>query len=77
MLNSGTSAAVKLGSFLSNHAELLSAKGEAPIVWFSTAAFANQRLTESLRFGMLEIGEHMETFLDKKDHTAEVIQENK
>lgn len=72
LLNSGSPTAAKLASFLLNHTELLSTKGEAPLVWFSTVAFTNQRLTESLRFGMLEIGEHMETFLDKKDHATEV-----
>lgn len=68
----GSSASTQLGYHLSSHAELLSSKAEPPLIWFSIAIFANQRLNESLRFGMLEIQEHLETFLDKKDHATEV-----
>lgn len=72
MLNNGGTASNQLGSHLSSHAELLSTKGEPPLVWFSTTVFGNQRLNETLRFGMLEIQEHLETFLDRKDHATEV-----
>lgn len=68
----GSPASTQLGYHLSSHAELLSSKAEPPLIWFSIAIFANQRLNESLRFGMLEIQEHLETFLDKKDHATEV-----
>lgn len=74
LLNGSTSASAQLGSHLSSHAELLSSKAEPPLVWFTTSIFANQRLSESLRFGMLEIQEHLETFLDRKDHATEVLQ---
>jgi hypothetical protein len=61
-----------LGSRLLVVAELLSAQAEPPHVWISANAVTSPRLTEALRFGMLEIQEHWETFLDRKDHTAEV-----
>lgn len=72
LLCNGSPASTQLGYHLSSHAELLSSKAEPPLIWFSIAIFANQRLNESLRFGMLEIQEHLETFLDKKDHATEV-----
>lgn len=72
LLCNGNPASTQLGYHLSSHAELLSSKAEPPLIWFSIAIFANQRLNESLRFGMLEIQEHLETFLDKKDHATEV-----
>lgn len=71
LLSNGSSASTQLGYHLSNHAELLSSKAEPPLIWFSIGIFANQRLNESLRFGMLEIQEHLETFLDKKDRSCD------
>jgi len=72
LLSNGSSASAHLGCYLSGHAELLSSKAEPPLVWFSVTIFANQRLNETLRFGMLEVQEHLETFLDRKDHATEV-----
>lgn len=72
LLCNGSSASAHLGCHLSGHAELLSSKAEPPLVWFSVTIFANQRLNETLRFGMLEVQEHLETFLDRKDHATEV-----
>lgn len=72
LLNNGSTASAHLGCNLAGHAELLSSKAEPPLVWFSVAIFANQRLNETLRFGMLEVQEHLETFLDRKDHATEV-----
>lgn len=74
LLCNGSPASTQLGYHLSSHAELLSSKAEPPLIWFSIAIFANQRLNESLRFGMLEIQEHLETFLDKKDHATECLE---
>lgn len=64
--------ATLLGSRLILVTELLSAQAEPPRVWISGNAVTSSRLTEALRFGMLEIQEHWETFLDRKDHTVEV-----
>lgn len=36
-------------------------------IWFNSTAFNNARLTETLRYGMLEVQEHLETFCDKKN----------
>lgn len=36
-------------------------------IWFNSSNLNNTRLTESLRYGMLEVQEHLETFCDKKD----------
>ncbi|KAK0097546.1 hypothetical protein PV326_001186 [Microctonus aethiopoides] len=74
LLTNGSTAASQLATQLSGHAELLSLKAEPPLVWFSTSVFTNQRLSESLRFGMLEIQEHLETFLEKKDHATECLE---
>lgn len=74
LLTNGSTAASQLASHLSSHAELLSSKSEPPLVWFSTTIFANQRLNETLRFGMLEVQEHLETFLEKKDHATECLE---
>ncbi|XP_021940399.1 protein furry [Zootermopsis nevadensis] len=65
--------ATLLGSRLILVTELLSAQAEPPRVWISGNAVTSSRLTEALRFGMLEIQEHWETFLDRKDHTVECI----
>lgn len=67
--------AALLGSRLLVVTELLSTQTEPPHVWISPNVVASPRLTEALRFGMLEIQEHWETYLDRKDHVAEVLYE--
>lgn len=52
--------------------DLLSAKEEPPRVWYNQQLPTTPRLFESLRFGVLEIQEHLETFFDRKDHVLEV-----
>ncbi|XP_011494859.1 PREDICTED: protein furry [Ceratosolen solmsi marchali] len=74
LLNSGSAVSVQLAAHLFSHIELLVSKSELPIVWFASPVFANQRLYEILRFGLLEIQEHLETFLDKKDHAYEYLE---
>ncbi|KAH0535892.1 hypothetical protein KQX54_019904 [Cotesia glomerata] len=74
LLTNGSTAASQLASQLSSHAELLSSKAEPPLVWFSLTVFGSQRLSETLRFSMFEIQEHLETFLDKKDHATECLE---
>lgn len=39
-------------------------------VWFNASNLNNTRLIESLRYGMLEVQEHLETFCDKKDQAT-------
>ncbi|XP_044014462.1 protein furry isoform X2 [Aphidius gifuensis] len=71
--SSSTSSSSQLAINLSIHAELLSTKAELPFVYFSVQLFTSQRLNETLKFCMLEIQEHLETFLDKKDHATECL----
>jgi hypothetical protein len=56
-------------------AELLaSGKAEPPLVWFSyeVLSSAGPRFADLLRFGALEVQEHLETFLDRRDAATEV-----
>ncbi|XP_047109734.1 protein furry [Schistocerca piceifrons] len=62
-----------LGMRLQALSDLLAAHIELPHVWIGPAAFSTTRTSETLRFGMLEIQEHWETFLDRKDHATECI----
>lgn len=57
---------------LASLTDTLALHGDPPLVWFSSDRVAGPRLNESLRFGMLELKEHVDTFLDRKDHAAEV-----
>ncbi|KAF2884642.1 hypothetical protein ILUMI_21529 [Ignelater luminosus] len=40
------------------------------IIWFNSSSLNNTKLTETLRYGMLEVQEHLETFCDKKDQAT-------
>lgn len=62
----------QLGQRISILADLLSTKEEPPRVWYNQSFVTTPRLLESLRFGVLEIQEHLETFFDRKDHLMEV-----
>lgn len=62
-----------LTSRLKTLSDLLCTRADPPHVWFTVDALQEPRFSETLRFGMLEIQEHLETFLDRKDHAAEVI----
>jgi len=56
-------------------AELLaSGKAEPPLVWFSyeVLSTAGPRFADLLRFGALEVQEHLETFMDRRDAAVEV-----
>lgn len=39
---------------------------------FALGGINSPRLAESLRFGVLEVQEHLETYFDRKDHVSEV-----
>ncbi|KAF4527625.1 hypothetical protein B566_EDAN016356 [Ephemera danica] len=57
-------------------AELLAGgRAEPPLVWFSQDALASAgpRLGDALRFGSLEVQEHLETFLDRRDAATECL----
>lgn len=61
-----------LGPRLAAATDMLATTLEPPLVWFDPDTISNSRLADSLRFGVLEIHEHLETFFDRKDHAAEV-----
>lgn len=70
--DSSTAPSTLLGYRLQAISELLNSRVDIPYVWVTSDSLANTRLNESLRFGMLEIQEHWETYLDRKDHAVEV-----
>uniref|UniRef100_A0A1S4MZI1 Uncharacterized protein n=1 Tax=Pediculus humanus subsp. corporis TaxID=121224 RepID=A0A1S4MZI1_PEDHC len=62
-----------LTSRLTTVCELLSNRADPPHVWFTVDALQEPKFTDALRFGMLEIQQHLETFLDKKEQAAEFV----
>jgi hypothetical protein len=68
----GTTA--PLGNRISVLSDLLLSKGEPPRVWYYQGYASTPRLVESLRYSVLEIQEHLETFFDRKEHVMESIE---
>lgn len=69
---SGTTA--PLGNRISILSDLLSSKGEPPRIWYHQSYASTPRLVESLRYSVLEIQEHLETFFDRKEHVMESLE---
>lgn len=67
-----TGSGIQLGQRISILSELLSTKVEPPRIWYNQSYPTTPRLLESLRFCVLEVQEHLETFFDRKDHVTEV-----
>lgn len=44
----------------------------ANLIWFNASAVNNTKFIETLKYGMLEVQEHLETFCDKKDQAVAV-----
>ena len=63
-----------LGNRISILSELLTTKEEPPRIWYHQDYASTPRLVESLRYSVLEIQEHLETFFDKKDHLLESLE---
>lgn len=63
-----------LGNRISILSDLLSVKGEPPRIWYHQSYASTPRLVESLRYSVLEIQEHLETFFDRKDHVMESLE---
>lgn len=57
---------------LASLTDTLALNGDPPLVWFCPEKVAGSRLTEALKFGMLELKEHLDTYLDRKDYASEV-----
>lgn len=62
-----------LTSRLTNVCELLSTRADPPHVWFTVDALQEPKFSDALRYGMLEIQQHLETFLDKKEQASEFV----
>lgn len=69
-----TGATAPLGNRISILSDLLSNKGEPPRIWYHQSYASTPRLVESLRYSVLEIQEHLETFFDRKEHVMESIE---
>lgn len=63
-----------LGDRLVVLTDLLASKEDAARIWYSHDAPIAPRLFETLRFGVLEVQEHLETFFDRKDHVLECLE---
>lgn len=69
---SGTTA--PLGNRISILSDLLASKSEPPRVWYFQGLATTPRLGESLRYSVLEIQEHLETFFDRKELVLESLE---
>jgi hypothetical protein len=68
-----TGTSTQLGNRISVFSELLGAK-EPPKLWYNPTMTTTPRLSESLRYSVLEIQEHLETFFDRKEHVMECLE---
>lgn len=62
----------QLGNRISLFTDLLSSRADPPRVWCSELQTTTPKLFETLRFNVLEVQEHLETFFDRKDQVLEV-----
>uniref|UniRef100_T1PLY0 Cell morphogenesis protein n=1 Tax=Musca domestica TaxID=7370 RepID=T1PLY0_MUSDO len=63
----------QLGNRISLFTDLLSSRADPPKVWCSEHQTTTPRLFETLRFNVLEVQEHLETFFDRKDQVLECL----
>jgi Furry protein C-terminal len=66
-------ATAPLGRRISILSDLLSSKGEPPRIWYHQG-YACSPLVDALRYNVLEIQEHLETFFDRKEHVMESLE---
>ena len=59
----------KLQTHLTAVTCILSAQAKPVFVWYNECAIP---LSENLRFGLMQLREHLDTFLDRKDQANEV-----
>jgi hypothetical protein len=60
-----------IGSRLNSMIDIVSYRILPPnLIWFNSSALSNTKFIETLKYGMLEVQEHLETFCDKKDQAA-------
>ncbi|XP_070136486.1 protein furry isoform X3 [Drosophila bipectinata] len=63
----------QLGNRISLFTDLLSSRADPPQVWCSEQQATTPKLFETLRFNVLEVQEHLETFFDRKDQVLECL----
>ncbi|BFF97919.1 protein furry [Drosophila madeirensis] len=63
----------QLGNRISLFTDLLSSRADPPQVWCSELQATTPKLFETLRFNVLEVQEHLETFFDRKDQVLECL----
>ncbi|XP_033160183.1 protein furry isoform X10 [Drosophila mauritiana] len=63
----------QLGNRISLFTDLLSSRADPPQVWCSDLQATSPKLFETLRFNVLEVQEHLETFFDRKDQVLECL----
>ncbi|XP_055840446.1 protein furry isoform X2 [Episyrphus balteatus] len=68
-----TGIGAQLGNQISQFTDLLSSKADPPMIWCNQSQPTTPRLYETLRFNVLEIQEHLETFFDRKDQVLECL----
>ncbi|XP_055383655.1 protein furry isoform X2 [Condylostylus longicornis] len=68
-----TGMGAPLGNRISILSELLTSKSEPPRIWCNQSYPTTPRLFEALKFNVLEIQEHLETFFYRKDHALECL----
>lgn len=62
----------QLGSRISIFADHLATRADPPKVWCNNIQPTTPRLFETLRYNVLEVQEHLETFFDRKDNVMVV-----
>ncbi|XP_049542885.1 protein furry isoform X2 [Anopheles darlingi] len=72
-----TGAGVQLGHRISVLSDLLATRGDPPKIWYHASLATTPRLFENLRYGVLEVQEHLETFFDRKDTVLDSLDEVK
>ncbi|KAL5290083.1 FRY family protein [Megaselia abdita] len=58
----------QFGNRITNFSEHLAIRAEPPKIWCHHTQPTTPRLFETLRYNVLEVQEHLETFFDRKDH---------
>ncbi|CAH1170054.1 unnamed protein product [Phaedon cochleariae] len=60
-----------IGSRLSSMIDIISFRVlPGNLIWFNTLAISNSKFFETLKYGMLQVQEHLETFCDKREQAA-------
>ncbi|XP_053672318.1 protein furry [Anopheles nili] len=72
-----TGCGVQLGHRISVLSDLLATRGDPPKIWYHKSLATTPRLFENLRYGVLEVQEHLETFFDRKETVLDSLDEVK